>query len=151
MGRLAEDVEASPYGEVFDLTKVSVDVGEEIGELLGLLLDAEVAVELRIAEGLPDHDPYRWQLRGVERLYLVILVQQLLELCQIVVCLSTGHGWDQMVHDGRVRPPFGLRPLARVVYDKGIEERHVAQGGIGGARGGEAKRFARQPLQRTML
>ena len=62
--RLAESVEPSPYGKVFDLTEVSVDVSEEIRELLGLLFDAEVAVELRIAQGLPDPDPYRRSFEG---------------------------------------------------------------------------------------
>ena len=71
-------MEASADREVLYLAEVSVDVDEEVRELLGLLLDAEVAVELSLAQGLPDPDPYRWQFRWIERLYLVVLVEELL-------------------------------------------------------------------------
>src|SRR5215210_9433330 len=93
LGRLTQDVQAPPYRQVLDLAEVSVDVGEEVRELLGLLLDAEVAVEFRLAQGLPDPDPNRGELRGVQRLYLVVLIEELFELRQIVVGLGAGHRW----------------------------------------------------------
>src|SRR3712207_7083905 len=61
-----------PYTTLFR----SVHVGQEVAELLGLLLYPEVAVELGIAQGLPYLHPYGWQLRRVERLELVVLVEE---------------------------------------------------------------------------
>src|SRR3712207_9466344 len=76
-----------PYTTLFR----SVHVGQEVAELLGLLIYPEVAVELGIAQGLPYLHPYGWQLRRVERLELVVLVEELLQAGEVVVGLCAGH------------------------------------------------------------
>src|SRR3712207_5380990 len=128
-----------PYTTLFR----SVHVGQEVAELLGLLLYPEVAVELGIAQGLPYLHPYGWQLRRVERLELVVLVEELLQAGEVVVGLCAGHRRDQVVHHRGVRPPLGLGPLAGVVHYERVEERNVLQRRVRGARRGEAQRLAR--------
>jgi len=39
-------------------------------------------------------------------------------------------GGDEVVDDHRVRAALGLHALAGVVDDEGVDERHVAQGGV---------------------
>ena len=42
-------------------------------------------------------------------------------------------------------------PSPGIVDDEGVEERHVAEGGVGPAAGGEGQRLAGQPLQGAVL
>ena len=144
-------MQAAPDREVFDLAQVAVHVVQKVAELLGLLLYAEVPVQLGVAQRLPDPGSYGRKLRRVERLDLVVLVEQLLQPRQVVVGLGPGHRGDEVVDHDRVRPPLGLRPLARVVDDERIEQRHVTQGGVRGAGGGEPQGLAREPLQRSVF
>ncbi len=56
-----------------------------------------------------------------------------------------------MVYDYRVGTALGLATLARVVDDKGVYERHVAQKEVGEALVRQAYAFSRQPLERAVL
>ena len=60
-------------------------------------------------------------------------------------------GRRQVVDDDGVRPPLGLRALARVVDHERVEERQVAEGGVGVARGRQGQGLARQPLEGAVL
>ena len=46
---------------------------------------------------------------------------------------------------------LGLHALARVVDDERVDERHVAERGVGRASGRERERLAGQPLERAVL
>src|SRR3712207_6714702 len=60
---------------------------EEVAELLGLFFHAEVPVQLGVAQGLPDPHADRGQLRRVQGLDLIVLVEELLEADKVVVGL----------------------------------------------------------------
>ena len=51
-----------------------------------------------------------------------------------------------MVDDGGVGPPFGLGPLARVVDDKWIKQRHVFKSDLRVALVGQPDSLAGQPF-----
>jgi hypothetical protein len=56
-----------------------------------------------------------------------------------------------VVDDHGVGPSLGLGALARVVDHEGVDEGQVAEGGVGGAGGGQAHALARQPLEVAVL
>ncbi len=79
------------------------------------------------------------QLRRVERLRARVLVEQLLELRELVVGLRAHHRRHEVVdHDG-VGAALGLHPLAGIVDHERVEERDVAEAGVGRAGGRQAR------------
>src|SRR3712207_8862752 len=104
-------METAPYGEILYLAQIAVDVVQEIAELLGLLFNPEVPVQLGVAQRLPYAHPDRRELRRIQRLDLVVLVEELFEAGEIVVSLRPRHRWDKMVHHRRGRAPLCLCTL----------------------------------------
>ena len=133
--RQAEHVQAVTDQDVLDLAQVAVDVQQEVVELVVArgLRHVQVVVQLRRGDELPDLPADRRQLGRVHRLHLRVLVEQLLELGHLVVGLRPRHRRHQVVDDGGVPAPLGLAALAGVVDDEGVEQRQVAEHGIGGA------------------
>ncbi len=153
VGRLAEDVQAVADLDVLDLTQPAVHVEEEVVELLviGTLLQAQVLVHVRGLHEGPDLRADGRQLGRVHRGDVAVLVEQLLEPRDVAVRLRAGHGRDQVVDDRGVRAALGLRALARVVDEEGVDQRQVRDGRVRGAVSREGGVLARQPLQRAVL
>ena len=152
---LAEDVQPVADLQVLDLAQVAVDVLDQVAEVLELGL---VALDAR-GRGAARPSCSSVQMRfasvgsfgGVERLGARVLVEQLLELGELVVGLRAHHRRHEVVdHDG-VGAALGLHALAGVVDDERVEERHVAEAGVGRAGLGQPERLARQPLERAVL
>ena len=138
---------------VLDLAQPAVDVQQEVVELLvaGPLFEAEVAVHLGGAHQGPDLAPDRGQFGRVHGGDVAVLVQELFQARDVAVALGAGHRRDEVVDDGGVGAAFGLGALAGVVDQERVDERQVAQGGVGGAGGGEGGVLAGQPLQGAVL
>ena len=62
-----------------------------------------------------------------------MLVEKLLEAGDIAIGLRPRHRWNEMVDQGGMRPAFGLGTLAGVIYQERVDQRQVAQGGVGRA------------------
>ena len=80
-----------------------------------------------------------------------VLVEQLLESCDVAVGFGAGHRRDEVVDQGGVGAAFGLGALARVVDQERVDQRQVAQRGVGAAGRRHAQRLAGQPLQVAVL
>ena len=152
-GRPAQRVEPAADLRVLELAEVTVDVQQEVVELVvgGRIGASEVAVDLGVDEQVPHLLPHGGDLRRVERLDLGVLVEELLEAGELVVGVGARERGHEVVDDHRVGAPLGLRPLAGVVHDERVEERQVAEGGVGRAGGGEPDALAREPFERAVL
>ena len=137
--------------DVLDLAEVAVDVLDERRDVVGPLLDSEVGLQVGALDRTPDAHGEGRQLGGVEHLEPRVFVEQRLELRHLVVGVGAHHRRHQVVDDHRVHAPLGLDALARVVDDEGVDERHVAERGVGRATGRERERLAGQPLERAVL
>lgn len=138
---------------VLDLAEPAVEMHDELVEalVLGAVLQPQVVVELGGLDQGPDLCADRRELRRVHRRDLGVLVQELFEAGDVPVAVGTCHRRYEVVHQGGVDAPLGLCPLARVVDQERVDQREVAQGGIGAAGGGEAGVLAGQPLQVAVL
>ena len=139
--------------DVLDLAEPTVDVQQHVVErvVLGSLGQTQIVVHLGGAHQRPDLLADRGQLAGVERGDVGVLVEQLLQSCDVPVAFGAGHRRDEMVDERGVGAPFGLGALSGVVDEERIDQRQVAQRRIGAARRGHAERLARQPLQVAVL
>ena len=153
VGRLAEDVETAADLGVLEGAEVAVDVADHGAEVVGVghLVDAEVAGQLAGDEQVPDLAPDRRQLAGVERLDLRVRVEQALEAGGVVVAVGPGHRRREVVDDHGVGAALGLGALAGVVDDERVQQRQVAERGIGDAGRRRPDALARHPLQRPVL
>ena len=109
----------------------------------GLLVEPEVAVHLGGVHQLPDLAADRRQLGRVHRRDVGVLVEQLLEAGDVAVGLRARHRRDQVVDDRGVRAALGLRALAGVVDQERVDQRQVADRGVGGAATPTARRSCR--------
>ena len=82
---------------------------------------------------------------------LRVLVEQLLQPGDVAVALGPGHRRHEVVDKRGVRAPLGLRALARVVDQERVDQRQVADRGVGAAGGRQAGVLAGQPLQVAVL
>ena len=80
-----------------------------------------------------------------------VLVQELLQARDVAVGVGAGHRRDEVVDEGGVDAALGLGALAGVVDQEGVDQRQVAEGGVGAAGGGQAGVLAGQPLQVAVL
>ena len=153
VGWLAEDVETAADLGVLEGAQVAVDVADHGAEVVGVghLVDAEVAGQLAGDEQVPDLAPDRRQLAGVERLDLRVRVEQALEPGGVVVGVGPGHRRRQVVDDHGVGAALGLGALARIVHHERVQQRQVAERGVGHARRRRPDPLARHPLQRPVL
>ena len=119
--------------------------------LVGPVLQPEVVVHLRGPHQRPDLLPDRGQLAGVQRGDVGVLVEQLLEPGDVAVGLGTRHRRDQVVDQHGVGPALGLGALPGIVDQERVDQRQVAERGVGAARRGHAQRLAGQPLQVAVL
>ena len=91
------------------------------------------------------------QLRRVEHVEPRVLVEQRLQLGHLVVGVGAHHRRHEVVDDHGVHAALGLHALAGVVDDERVDERDVAERGVGRALGRERERLAGQPLERAVL
>ena len=152
-GRLAEDVQSVADLDVLDLAQPAVDVQQHVveGVLVGTVVEAEVVVHLGRPHQGPDLLADGGQLAGIERGNGGVLVEQLFESCDVAVGFGAGHRRDEVVDQGGVGAPFGLRALARVVDQERVDQRQVAQCRVGAAGRRHAQRLAGQPLEVAVL
>ena len=153
VGRLAQDVQAVADLDVLDLAQPAVDVQQHVVErvLVGPVLQPQVVIHLRGPHQRPDLLPDRGQLARVQRGDVGVLVEQLLEPGDVAVGLGPGHRRDQVVDQHGVGPALGLGALAGVVDQERVDQRQVAERGVGAARGRHAQRLAGQPLEVAVL
>ena len=152
-GLFAEDVQAVADLDVLDLAQPAVDVQQHVVErvVVGPLVQSEVVVHLRGPHQRPDLLPDRGQLAGIERGDVGVLVEQLLQPRDVAVGFGAGHRRDEVVDQRGVRAALGLRALPRIVDQERVDQRQVAQRGVGAARRRHAERLAGQPLQVAVL
>ena len=152
-GRLAEDVQPVADLDVLDLAQPAVDVQQHVVErvLLGPFVQPEIVVHLGRAHQRPDLLADRGQLAGSSAAMVGVLVEQLLQPRDVAVAFGAGHRRDEVVDERGVGAAFGLGALPRVVDQERVDQRQVAQRGVGAARRRHAERLARQPLQVAVL
>lgn len=108
-------------------------------------------VHLGGAQQRPDLLADRGQLAGVQGRDVGVLVEQLLQTRYVAVGFGAGHRRYEVVDEHRVRAPLGLGALAGVVDQEGVDQRQVAQCGVGAAGRRHAQRLTRQPFQVAVL
>ena len=152
-GLFTENVKAIADLDILDLAEPAVDVQQHVVERVVLwpLVKAEVVVHLCRAHQRPDLLTDRGQLARVERGDGGVLVEQLLQSRDVAVGFGACHRWNEVVDQRGVRAALGLGALPRVVHQERVDQRQVAQCGVGAARRGHAKRLAGQPLQVAVL
>ncbi len=80
-----------------------------------------------------------------------ILIEKLLQFCQIPVSFSSCHRRYEMVNDDRMAAAFCLSSLTWIVDDKRIDQREIPKNCIRSALCRKAKPFAWQPFQSSVL
>ena len=128
VGRLAQDVQPVADLHVLDLAQPAVDVHHELVEhlVVGPVVQPEVVVQLGGLDQGPDLAAQRRHLGRVHRRDVAVLVEQLLQPGDVAVRLGPRHRRHQVVDDRRVRAALGLRALAGVVDQEGVDQRHRA-------------------------
>ena len=141
---LPEGVQPAADLGILEPAQVAVDMQQHIVEVVlgGCGIETEVAVDRRFGEQLPDALAQWRQLRRIQRGELRVLVEHLLELRHVVVRVGPSHRRQQVVDHHGVGAALGLCALAGVVHHERVEERDVAQRGIGPAAGAEGEGLA---------
>ena len=153
-GRLAEDVEPAADLGVLERAQVAVDVEDQWSNVVVARRAVPRPRSRWIAASTSSSQtwrPQRRQLGRVEAWTWAYVVEELLEAGQLVVGVGPGHRGQQVVDDHGVGPALGLGPLARVVDDERVQERHVAERGVGQTPAESAIALARQPLEGAVL
>lgn len=104
-------------------------------------------MQVCLHDQVPDLGLNRWQFRGIERLHLVVFVHELFELGNVVVHVGPHHGRYEVINDHGMGAALGLRALAGIVDDEGVDERQITQSKIGVTGRGEPDTLARQPFE----
>ncbi len=152
-GLFTENMQPVADLDILDLAQPAVDMKQHVVErvILGPLVQTEIVVHLRGAHQRPDLLTDGGQLARVERGNGGVLVEQLLQSRNVAVGFGAGHRWNEVVDQCGVRAALGLGALPRVVDQKRVDQRQVAQCSVGAARRGHAKRLPWQPLQVAVL
>ena len=111
----------------------------------------EVRLELRLLNQLPDLLLDDRQLRRVELLRGVVLVDEIVERRKRPIGIGGRHRRHQVIDDHRMAAALGLTAFARVVDDERIDERQVAEQRVGKALVRQPDALAGQPLERAVL
>ena len=119
--------------------------------LVGPVVQPEVVVHLGGPHQRPDLLADRGQLAGVERGDVGVLVEQLFQPRDVAVGLGAGHRRDEVVDERGVRAALGLGALPGIVDQERVDQRQVAERGVGAAGRRHAQRLAGQPLQVAVL
>ncbi len=98
------------------------------------------------------HDEPRQALAppAVETVRLCVFVDQTLELARVTGQTGGDERWRQMADGHRRDPPFGLRGLAGIADDEGIEHRQRTEHRLGETGRRQRHRLARQPFERAV-
>ena len=139
--------------DVLDLAQPAVDSHQHVveGVIVGAFGQAEVVVHFGRAHQGPDLLADRGQFGRVECGDIGVLVEQLFQARGVAVTLGPGHRRDQVVDDGGVGTAFGLGALAGVVDQERVDQRQIAQGGVGSAVRRHPDGLSGQPLQVAVL
>ena len=150
---LPQDVQPVADLDVLDLAQPAVDVQQHVVErvLGGPFGQPEVVVHLGGPDQRPDLLADGGQLAGIQRGDVGVLVEQLLQTRDVAVGFGARHRRDEVVDEHGVRAPLGLGALAGVVDQERVDQRQVAQRGVGSARRRHAQRLAGQPFQVAVL
>jgi hypothetical protein len=111
----------------------------------------QVPVQPGLLHQIPDLRLQQRQLPRIEHLDLVILIHQLTQLRQQAVRVGRRHGRGQMIDNHRMPATLRLRPLARVIDDERVKERHIAENRVRKAVFRQPYALSGQPLQRPVF
>ncbi|SLD08188.1 Uncharacterised protein [Mycobacteroides abscessus subsp. massiliense] len=127
-------MQAIPDLHILDLAEPSVDMQQHVVEdlLVGALVQAQVVVHFRRPHQRPDLLADGGQFGRIQRRDIRVLIQQLLQTRDVPVGFGARHGRNEVIDKGRVSAPFGLSALPRVVDQERIDQRQIADRGIGG-------------------
>ena len=153
VGVWPEDVQAVADLDVLDLAQPAVDVQQHVVErvLVGPVGQAEIVVHLGGPHQRPDLLADGGQLARIQRGDVGVLVEQLFEPGDVAVGFGARHRRDQVVDQHGVRPALGLGAFTGVVDQERVDQRQVAERGVGAAGRRHAQRLAGQPLQVAVL
>ena len=152
-GGLAKDMQAIADLRFFDFTQVGIQALQQglLLAVVGGLGKTQLGVQAVCQHLLQNADAQQLGAARVQRQGFVILVHAAFELLQGAVGFGPGHGGHQVVDDDGLRATLGLRALAGVVDDEGVQVRQRAQNGIRPTGGTKRHTFAGQPLQVAVL
>src|SRR5579883_2895544 len=149
---LSENVQTIPNLGTGELTEVTIDVLDQVGEvppaqvgdsignailvklrlplvpvLRAIPVDnlVEVGIESCLLDQCPNLLLEKGELTWIELLELVVFVDQASQLFDLAVTLGGRHGRGKVVHDDRVGAPLCLGPLTRIIDDERIDERQI--------------------------
>ena len=145
----AVDVQAVFDGEVLEIAEPGIDaaqrlVGAEVG------VDAGFARKAGALRGLDDEARQAFAPPAVETVRLCVFVDQTLELARVTGQTGGDERWRQMADGHRRDAPFGLRGLAGIADDEGIEHRQRTEHRLGETGRRQRHRLARQPFERAV-
>jgi len=109
-----------------------------------------VLVEIGGDQRVPYHRAQHVELRRIAVSRFRVAPQVAVEHGHLFVEVGVGEDRRHVVDDAAVRPALGLRSLARIVDDIGIDVRQIHDGQIRVTLLRKPERLARQPLQRTV-
>ena len=111
----------------------------------------DIAVETGVSREVEDAAAQVGEPAPVHAGRRVILVEQRFEVLERAVGFGAGQRRHEMIDDHRAGAALGLRALARIVDDEGIEVRQPGPERERIARAVERHRLARQPFEVAML
>ncbi len=140
MGRLAEDMQAIADLRLFQLAEIGVELRQIALGLAGKPCIHGKAGHIRERQDLAAQVV---DAAGIDAGGLVIFIDQRLEIAQRAIAFGAGERRGQVIDDDNLRAALGLRALAGIVDDEGIEMRQGAEDCLGPAGLGQCHRLAR--------
>ncbi len=128
--RDTEDVQTVADLHFLEIAEIGIELLQRLVFALALG-DASIAVETDICDEIEDLLAEKPNAAWIATGRLVIFVDQRLQILQRPVALGPRQRRGQMVDDDSAGPALGLRALAGIVDDKGIEMRQAAEDRLG--------------------
>ena len=119
-GALPQDVEPVADLHFLQVADVRIEGGNR-GIPVCREVDREVCSEAAALGRLDDVASDAVSPGGIERAGKGVLVDQGFELFGGPVALGPGHGGGEVVHDHALGAALGLRSLARIIHDEGVD------------------------------
>ncbi len=111
----------------------------------------EIRLQVRILNQLPYLLLDKRQLRRIQFFDRIVFIDQLIQRRERAVRFGARHRRRQVIHNHRVRPALRLTPLARIVDDERIDQRHVFEQEVWKTVSRQAHGFPWQPFERTVF
>ena len=134
---------------LLDVAEPGVEPGER-GRGFLAVADAAIGGEAARMRPLDDGRAEQPGAARIERERFSIFVEQRFEVARRAMRAGLGERRRHMADRHRADAPLGLRRLAGVVDDEGVDHRNGAEHHLGSAGGVQRHGLARQPLQRAV-